>query len=39
MTSWRHGGHIGIQNKEAVASYCTEKNRVGAELFSPVKMS
>ena len=35
--TWRHGGHICVQNNEPAAMFVYKKNPVGIELFSHVK--
>ena len=35
--TWRHGGHICVQNNESAAMFVYKKNSVGIELFSHVK--
>ena len=35
--TWRHGGHICVQNNESAAVFVYKKHPVGIELFSQVK--
>ena len=37
VLTWRHGGHICVQNNEPAAMFVYKKNPVGIELFSHVK--
>ena len=39
IVTWRHGGHIGVQNKKTAAMLMYRKNPLGTERFSQVKTS